>query len=334
MRSSRSSWIAISVAVTLVHVGLIAWLIFYLNPIWISPPDDTGVVYPSITSGVIASGRVQVPEMLTAPTPETQSFAPGQGEQPSLNQQESKTMTAQPGTQMAAAESQPGRAVEREIDQENEPGKDREKVPETQDIQKSIAFPKGEMKPEPMVDMSHIPLEESPVFNGAPNSQTASQNQSDRSTEVTKRSSVAESTAVNSNPASPTSSNVDRPTSTSQSANPNLTPHPDNQSNVSGNTAPNKLILVTQLEYLDGPPSPVYPPRARQAGQEGKVILRVTINQNGELESIDVRKSSGVSALDDAAKQAVQRVRFRPYTLDGVAMRAMADIPFEFVLNP
>ena len=64
------------------------------------------------------------------------------------------------------------------------------------------------------------------------------------------------------------------------------------------------------------------------------MILRVTISQHGELESIDVRQSSGVSALDDAAKQAVQRVRFRPYTVGGVAMRAMADIPFDFVLNP
>ena len=64
------------------------------------------------------------------------------------------------------------------------------------------------------------------------------------------------------------------------------------------------------------------------------MIVRVTINQHGELESLQVRQSSGVGLLDDAAKQAVQRVRFRPYTVNGVPMRAMADIPFDFVLNP
>lgn len=91
---------------------------------------------------------------------------------------------------------------------------------------------------------------------------------------------------------------------------------------------------MTKLDYAEGPPQPVYPTRAKQAGHEGKVIVRVTISQHGELESVQVRQSSGVGLLDDSAKQAVQQVRFRPYTVNGVAMRAMADIPFDFVLNP
>lgn len=93
-------------------------------------------------------------------------------------------------------------------------------------------------------------------------------------------------------------------------------------------------MLVTKLDYAEGPPQPVYPTRARLAGQEGKVVVRVTIDQHGDLEAMQVRQSSGVGLLDDAAKQAVQRVRFRPYTVNGVATRAMADIPFDFVLNP
>ena len=91
---------------------------------------------------------------------------------------------------------------------------------------------------------------------------------------------------------------------------------------------------VSRLDYADGPPTPVYPPRARQAGQEGKVILRVTIDSSGQTESIEVKTSSSYSSLDEAAKEAVRRVRFRPYTSGGVPMRAMADIPFDFKLNP
>lgn len=49
-----------------------------------------------------------------------------------------------------------------------------------------------------------------------------------------------------------------------------------------------------------------YPNSARINGQEGKVILKAIIRSDGQLADISVQKSSGYSALDDAAIEAVK----------------------------
>jgi protein TonB len=50
-----------------------------------------------------------------------------------------------------------------------------------------------------------------------------------------------------------------------------------------------------------------YPSTARLNGWEGKVVLRVTIRQDGHLERVAVVKSSGHESLDHAAMEAVRR---------------------------
>lgn len=49
-----------------------------------------------------------------------------------------------------------------------------------------------------------------------------------------------------------------------------------------------------------------YPNTARMNGQEGKVILKATIRADGQLADVFVQKSSGYSALDAAAIEAVK----------------------------
>ncbi len=49
-----------------------------------------------------------------------------------------------------------------------------------------------------------------------------------------------------------------------------------------------------------------YPSIARLNGQEGKVILKAVIRSDGHLAQVIVQKSSGYSALDDAAMEAVR----------------------------
>lgn len=49
-----------------------------------------------------------------------------------------------------------------------------------------------------------------------------------------------------------------------------------------------------------------YPSIARLNGQEGKVILKAVIRSDGHLAQVFVQKSSGYSALDDAAMEAVR----------------------------
>jgi protein TonB len=68
-------------------------------------------------------------------------------------------------------------------------------------------------------------------------------------------------------------------------------------------------------------------------GQEGVVVLRLTISRLGTIDETSILQSSGHELLDQAAIQATGRVRFKPYLVNGMARRATADIPFHFVLR-
>ena len=61
--------------------------------------------------------------------------------------------------------------------------------------------------------------------------------------------------------------------------------------------------------------------------------MRVVISPTGQPSSIDVLQPSGFDVLDRAALDAVRRARFRPYAENGVALEALVDIPFDFVLR-
>jgi protein TonB len=62
-------------------------------------------------------------------------------------------------------------------------------------------------------------------------------------------------------------------------------------------------------------------------------VVRVTIDRFGNVEAVDLRQSSGVDSLDEAALQAASKARFKPFQRAGIALRAFADIPFNFVLR-
>ena len=49
-----------------------------------------------------------------------------------------------------------------------------------------------------------------------------------------------------------------------------------------------------------------YPSTSRMNGEEGKVILKAVIRSDGQLATVSVQKSSGYSALDEAAMEAVR----------------------------
>jgi len=56
--------------------------------------------------------------------------------------------------------------------------------------------------------------------------------------------------------------------------------------------------------------NPVYPPEAKKAGIEGKVVLRATIEKDGSVSNVYV--TSGNPALVKAATDAVQQWRYEP----------------------
>ena len=78
---------------------------------------------------------------------------------------------------------------------------------------------------------------------------------------------------------------------------------------------------------------PAYPLSARRAGIEGEVVLRVTVSADGEARAVEIARSSGSEALDEAARKAIARWRFRPAQRAGIAVDGTATIPVRFTLR-
>lgn len=91
-------------------------------------------------------------------------------------------------------------------------------------------------------------------------------------------------------------------------------------------------IYASGIEYLQMP-QPDYPAAAKRMGEEGKIILRVLVDEQGRPEQIIVQQSSGSPRLDDAAKQAVRRALFKPFIDNGKAISAFAIVPITFELQ-
>lgn len=62
---------------------------------------------------------------------------------------------------------------------------------------------------------------------------------------------------------------------------------------------------------------PEYPPDARQPGFEGKVHVRAEISARGCAERMEIARSAGVEALDAAALEWAEGLRFLPAQADG-----------------
>jgi protein TonB len=90
--------------------------------------------------------------------------------------------------------------------------------------------------------------------------------------------------------------------------------------------------MATPADYLR-PPAPRYPPLARQARQQGTVLLLVWIDTEGRPARVQLQRSSGQPLLDRAAITAVREALFRPVVESGIARAARVLIPIEFSLN-
>lgn len=107
-----------------------------------------------------------------------------------------------------------------------------------------------------------------------------------------------------------------------------------NASSTASNAAAPGPVVVSHLDYDGSPPRPVYPQHALRARQQGLVVIRVVIGKDGSVVRADVRRSSGFELLDAAAVSAALRTKFHPYSRNGIAFSASADLPFNFVVKP
>jgi protein TonB len=93
-------------------------------------------------------------------------------------------------------------------------------------------------------------------------------------------------------------------------------------------------VELNQLVMVYRPDTEVFYPRlSKDIGEQGIVGVQLFINENGEVRSVSVVKSSSFARLDNAAMQLASRIRFRPYLVNGVPSRVNAGISIKFQLN-
>lgn len=79
--------------------------------------------------------------------------------------------------------------------------------------------------------------------------------------------------------------------------------------------------------------APTYPSISRRMGEEGKLVLRVELDEDGRVDNARVATSSGYPRLDNAALATVKEWQCQPSMRNGQPIRAVALQPFNFVLQ-
>jgi len=92
-------------------------------------------------------------------------------------------------------------------------------------------------------------------------------------------------------------------------------------------------LRVLQARFRVTPPPPPYPRRALSMHQEGVVLLRALIDEQGAARQIRLQASSGYPLLDKAALQAVEEWQFMPETVNGRAVAVWVEVPVRFKIN-
>jgi len=85
------------------------------------------------------------------------------------------------------------------------------------------------------------------------------------------------------------------------------------------------------MGYLIFKAVPTYPAIARAVHLGGRVVLQATISKNGAIENLHVL--SGPAMLQQAAIDAVQQWRYRPYLLNGDPVEVETTVNVDFTLN-
>lgn len=86
------------------------------------------------------------------------------------------------------------------------------------------------------------------------------------------------------------------------------------------------------VSYLNNP-QPLYPPISRRMGEQGRVLLKVLVNANGDAETVDLDTGSGFERLDQAAMDAVKKWRFIPAKRNNQPLSAYVLVPISFSLK-
>lgn len=97
---------------------------------------------------------------------------------------------------------------------------------------------------------------------------------------------------------------------------------------------PQPVVLSGELSVSCPERSPPhYPKQSTRLNEQGRVVVRVELGEDGRVANAAVKTSSGYRRLDDAALDAVRTWRCKPAMRNGVAVPAVALQPFNFTLE-
>jgi protein TonB len=92
-------------------------------------------------------------------------------------------------------------------------------------------------------------------------------------------------------------------------------------------SAPATVLTEKDVDYLNNP-KPGYPRLSQRLGEHGKVMVRAYVNADGSVSQVSIQTGSGYARLDNAAKEVLERWKFRPR-----AAGAWVIVPFLFTLT-
>lgn len=97
--------------------------------------------------------------------------------------------------------------------------------------------------------------------------------------------------------------------------------------------APPRIQLPdSNAQYLNNR-APPYPPLSKRLGEQGKVVVRVFIDTDGNATQAEVRTSSGYDRLDQTALKTVQAWKYLPGKVNGEPKAMWFNVPINFVLE-
>lgn len=91
---------------------------------------------------------------------------------------------------------------------------------------------------------------------------------------------------------------------------------------------------IGKLEVLYQPDADAYYPSfSKRSGEQGTVVVRLIIDQAGNVEDIALLQSSSFPRLDRAASEIGRRYRFKPFVVNGSPQRISTNLLIKFNLK-
>lgn len=100
-------------------------------------------------------------------------------------------------------------------------------------------------------------------------------------------------------------------------------------------------IVETAAEFPGGVPGMMkyissttkYPDGARKIGVGGKAFLKFVIDENGDVDKVEIIKSTGVPELDEEAMRVVRTMpKWKPAMMTGRTVKCYFNLPFSFTM--